>query len=89
METNSQNEIELHEILTDQCELILWNDNHNTFDHVIECLVKYCEHSRIQAEQCAYLVHHKGKCIVKRGPFEKVVPIANSLLKNGLTAEVK
>ncbi len=89
METNSQSDIELEEILTEESELILWNDDHNTFDHVINCLVKYCNHTKIQAEQCAYIVHHNGKCLVKRGPFEKIIPMASSLLKNGLTAEVK
>ena len=47
--------------------IILYNDDVNTFEWVIECLVKYCNHDSIQAEQCAHIVHYKGKCAVKEG----------------------
>ena len=69
-------------------EIILYNDDVNTFDHVIECLVKICEHTYIQAEQCAYIVHYSGKCAVKTGLLEELVPKCTALLEAGLSAEV-
>ena len=69
-------------------EIILYNDDVNTFDHVIECLVKICEHTYIQAEQCAYIVHYSGKCVVKTGLLEELVPKCKALLESGLSAEV-
>ena len=69
-------------------EIILFNDNVNTFDHVIKCLVRICGHSNIQAEQCAFIVHYSGKCGVKTGELEDLVPQCNALLEEGLSAEV-
>ena len=56
--------------------LIVWNDDVNTFDWVIESLVDVCGHENLQAEQCALLIHHKGKCGVKKGSFEDLRPQA-------------
>ena len=50
-------------------QIVLHNDDVNTFDHVINCLIRYCDHTMEQAEQCAYIVHYKGKCTVKTGSF--------------------
>ncbi|MFZ8960843.1 MAG: ATP-dependent Clp protease adaptor ClpS [Flavobacteriia bacterium] len=69
-------------------ELILYNDDVNTFEHVIECLVKYCDHTFIQAEQCAYIVHFSGKCTVKSGTMEDLTPRCSALLESGLSAEI-
>ena len=69
-------------------EIILYNDDVNTFDHVIECLVKICEHTYIQAEQCAYIVHYSGKCVVKTGSLEELVPKCTALIEAGLSVEV-
>lgn len=69
--------------------IILYNDDHNTFDHVINCLLKYCDHNPIQAEQCALLVHHTGRCDVKHGSYDKLKPICEALLENGLTAKIE
>jgi len=69
-------------------EIILYNDDVNTFQHVIETLVKVCKHTYEQAEQCAYIVHFSGKCIVKTGSLEELVPICSSLLEAGLSAEI-
>tara|TARA_A100001011_G_scaffold400396_1_gene514651 strand:+ start:18339 stop:18623 length:285 start_codon:yes stop_codon:yes gene_type:complete len=71
-----------------QHEIILYNDDVNTFDHVIECLVKICNHSYVQAEQCAYIVHYKGKCSVETGALDELIPKCNALLEEGLSAEV-
>ena len=69
-------------------EIILFNDDVNTFQHVIETLVKVCKHSYQQAEQCAYIVHFSGKCVVKTGSLEKLIPICTTLLEAGLSVEI-
>ena len=60
----------------------------NTFDHVINLLVKVCKHETIQAEQCATLVHYKGKCAVKSGSFDELKIMSEILADNGLTVEI-
>lgn len=69
-------------------EIVLFNDDINTFDHVIETLIQVCEHSGEQAEQCAILVHYKGQCTVKTGSFEELKPKCSLLLEAGLSAEI-
>jgi ATP-dependent Clp protease adaptor protein ClpS len=70
-------------------ELVLYNDEVNTFTHVINCLVKYCKHDEIQAEQCAWIVHTKGKCIVKSGELPNLIPICEALCDQGLSASIE
>jgi ATP-dependent Clp protease adaptor protein ClpS len=70
-------------------EIILHNDDVNTFDHVIESLVEICGHDPIQAEQCAWIVHYKGKCSVKRGTFDNLEPRCTALLDRGLSAAIE
>lgn len=77
------------EVSIDQQQIILYNDDFNTFDFVIESLIKVCKHDQIQAEQCTYLVHYKGKCSVKRGTYEELEPMCTALLERGLTAEIE
>jgi ATP-dependent Clp protease adaptor protein ClpS len=69
-------------------EIVLFNDDVNTFDWVIESLVDVCEHSMEQAEQCSVIVHYKGKCGVKTGSFDDLKPICTELLHRGLSAEI-
>ncbi len=69
-------------------EIILFNDDVNTFDHVIETLIRVCDHTNEQAEQCALLVHYKGKCTVKTGSFDELKPQCTQLLEAGLSAEI-
>ncbi|MDB4534477.1 ATP-dependent Clp protease adaptor ClpS [Vicingaceae bacterium] len=68
--------------------LVLFDDNVNTFDHVIDLLVKVCKHDSIQAEQCATLVHHTGKCAIKKGSFKDLQLMAELLGDSGLTVEI-
>jgi|TARA_B110000240_G_C13331198_1_gene381341 ATP-dependent Clp protease adaptor protein ClpS len=68
--------------------LVLFNDDVNTFDFVMNSLVEVCDHDALQAEQAAILVHYKGKCDVKNGDKKKLLPLCNALLKRGLTAEI-
>lgn len=69
--------------------VILYNDDVNTFDWVIECLIKYCGHDSIQAEQCAWIVHTKGKCSVKTGEFSELEPVCTALCDSGLSASLE
>ncbi len=69
-------------------EIVLFNDDVNTFDHVIETLILVCEHTEEQAEQCAILVHYKGKCTVKTGSLKELIPKCTLLLEAGLSAEI-
>ncbi|MDA7568042.1 ATP-dependent Clp protease adaptor ClpS [Flavobacteriaceae bacterium] len=69
-------------------EIVLYNDDVNTFDHVIETLIYACEHTPEQAEQCSILVHYKGKCTVKTGTFKELEPKCSLLLDAGLSAEI-
>jgi len=69
--------------------IVLFNDDLNSFDHVIECLVKYCRHNTIQAEQCASIVHFNGKCSVKVGDIDSLIGINNSLTENKLNSEIQ
>lgn len=69
-------------------EIILYNDDYNTFDHVIETLIAVCEHTPEQAEQCSILVHYKGKCAVKTGTYKELEPRCSKLLDADLSAEI-
>ncbi|SFN40910.1 ATP-dependent Clp protease adaptor protein ClpS [Salegentibacter flavus] len=71
-----------------QNEIVLYNDDYNTFDHVIETLIYACDHTPEQAEQCSLLVHYKGKCTVKTGSYEDLKPRCSKLLDAGLSAEI-
>ncbi len=76
-------------VLTDQKDLVVFNDDVNTFDHVIESLIKVCKHEVEQAEQCTWIIHFNGKCQVKRGEYEKLAPMCTALLDRGITAEIQ
>lgn len=69
-------------------ELILWNDDVNTFEHVIDTLIELCGHEKEQAEQCAFIVHHNGKCAVKRADYETLAPICTAILDRGISATI-
>lgn len=71
-----------------QNEIILYNDDVNTFDHVIETLIYACDHTPEQAEQCSIIVHYKGKCAVKTGAYKDLEPRCSMLLEAGLSAEI-
>lgn len=85
--TTRTQSILLEEIVT-QKSIILFNDDVNTFDWVIESLMDVCGHTAEQAEQCAWITHLKGKCEVKNGTYEELEPICTDLLNRGLSAEI-
>jgi ATP-dependent Clp protease adaptor protein ClpS len=82
-------EIDVLTSVDEPCSLIVWNDNVNTFDWVIETLVEVCGHTEEQAEQCAYLVHFKGKCDVKQGEYEKLKVMCDKITDRGIGATVE
>ncbi|MFC4720791.1 ATP-dependent Clp protease adaptor ClpS [Geojedonia litorea] len=81
-------EVLLDEDVLKQNEIVLFNDDVNTFDHVIDTLIHVCDHIPEQAEQCAIIVHYKGKCTVKTGDYDDLKPRCSMLLEAGLSAEI-
>ena len=75
-------------IVTESHDLVVYNDDYNTFEHVIKTLIEVCGHSPLQAEQCTWLIHYKGKCSVKTGSFDELAPMRNSICDRGISAEV-
>ena len=69
-------------------QIVLYNDDVNTFDHVIDTLIRVCRHTSEQAEQCSIIVHYNGKCTVKTGDFDELKPQCSQLLEAGLSAEI-
>lgn len=88
---HTKEEVELEQltdILGGYC-VMLYNDDYNTFDHVIDCLMTYCEHTPEQAEQCSLIVHYKGKCAVKHGSTKELQPICDALCRQDLSAVIE
>ena len=77
------------ETLVGKLDLVVYNDDVNTFDHVIESLIKVCKHEVTQAEQCTWIIHYNGECQVKHGSFEKLEPMCTALLDRGISAEIQ
>ena len=88
MQEKHKEQVEVLEDVLKQNEIVLYNDDVNTFDHVIETLIYACDHLPEQAEQCTYLVHYKGKCAVKTGEYDELKPRCTRLLNLGLSAEI-
>ena len=84
----NQEEVDVLEKEVFQHEIVLHNDDVNTFDFVIDSLISVCEHTLEQAEQCTILVHYKGKCTVKSGEYKDLEPKCSKLLQLGLSAEL-
>lgn len=81
-------ELLLEEEIVNQNEIVLFNDDVNTFDHVITTLINVCDHTPEQAEQCSLIVHYNGKCTVKTGEYDELKPRCSKLLQAGLSAEI-
>ena len=84
----TQQETSVLEAVDVNNEIVLFNDDVNTFDHVIDTLIRVCKHTSEQAEQCAILVHYKGKCTVKTGSYNELEPQCTQLLEAGLSDEI-
>ena len=90
---NSYQEQELADVLeavetTDVMDLVVFNDDINTFEHVIDTLIRVCEHTPEQAEQCTLIIHHKGKCTVKNGTFDFLRPMREAICEAGIDARI-
>ncbi len=79
----------ISEVMVDRKDLIVYNDDVNTFDHVIDSLIQVCDHNPLQAEQCTWIIHHNGKCQVKHGIYEKLEPMCTALLDRGISAMIE
>lgn len=95
MKGATKEQIELQEtedVLTEVQEpfhLIVWNDEVNTFEWVIETLVEVCSHSYEQAEQCAYIIHFRGKYAVKEGSYDDLKPMCDAITDRGIGATIE
>ena len=83
-----EEDVLVEELVEDRFALILHNDDVNTFDHVINTLMKVCKHTAEQAEQCALIIHHRGKCTVKNGDFEFLRPMRDAICDAGIDARI-
>lgn len=82
--------VEVLEVIetTDLMDLVIFNDDVNTFDHVIQTLMKVCRHTAEQAEQCSLIIHYRGKCTVKNGDFEFLRPMRDAICDAGIDARI-
>ena len=80
--------VEVLEEGIDVKDLVVFNDDVNTFEHVINTLIRVCKHTPEQAEQCTLLIHYKGKCAVKSGLFEELKPMKDSICEAGIDAKI-
>ncbi len=87
--TKKEEEVEVLDEVSEPYQVVLYNDDVNTFDWVIECLMDICEHEDLQAEQCAMLVHFKGKAVVKKGELDNMKSICQALCDCQLSAVVE
>ena len=87
--TQSLEDIAIETLTEDPCQLIVWNDEVNTFEWVIETLMEVCKHSYEQAEQCAYIIHFKGKYAVKSGSYDDLKPHCDAITERGINATVE
>ena len=84
--TDTQEETDILTANDNGCHLIVWNDEVNTFEWVIETLIEVCGHSQEQAEQCAYFIHYKGKYAVKHGSYEDLKPQCDAITERAINA---
>ena len=74
--------------ITEVKDLVVFNDDFNTFEHVIETLIRVCKHTPEQAEQCTWLIHYKGKCTVKTGSYDELNPFREAICEKGIDAKI-
>ena len=88
-QTLEENEVDVLTTSASLFNLIVWNDDVNTFDWVIETLIEVCSHTQEQAEQCAYIIHFNGKYAVKQGDYETLNPMRESIINRGINATIE
>lgn len=84
-----EEEISIKELIDPTKAIVVYNDDVNTFPHVMSCLMKYCGHDLHQAEQSALIIHNVGNYAVKTGSYDKLKPICEALLENQLSAKIE
>lgn len=84
-----ESETEVLDVLSETYSLVVWNDEVNTFEWVIETLIKVCSHSTEQAEQCAMLIHTQGKYAVKKGDYDTLKPMCDAITDRGIGATIE
>jgi ATP-dependent Clp protease adaptor protein ClpS len=87
--TRSHEETDLLTLHEETCNLIVWNDDVNTFEWVIETLMDICGHTQEQAEQCAFIIHFHGKYAVKNGSYEDLKPPCDAITERGINATIE
>lgn len=87
--TESREETGLLTLQEETCKLIVWNDEVNTFEWVIETLMDICGHTQEQAEQCAFIIHFHGKYAVKNGSYEDLKPQCDAITDRGINATIE
>jgi ATP-dependent Clp protease adaptor protein ClpS len=88
-QTDSKQETDVLTAHDEPCCLIVWNDEVNTFEWVIDTLIEVCGHSQEQAEQCAYIIHYQGKYAVKEGSYDDLKPLCDAITERGIGATVE
>ena len=90
MSYKEQEEVDVLESVetSDVKDLVVFNDDFNTFEHVIQTLINVCNHSPQQAEQCTWIIHYRGKCTVKTGSFEELQPQRQAICERGIDAKI-
>jgi len=86
---SEQEDVDVLTDINDPYTLIVWNDEVNTFEWVIETLIAVCGHSEEQAEQCAYIIHFRGKYAVKYGDYETLKPMCDAITERGIGATIE
>lgn len=97
MDMNTQMDTQIEELIKEsldtmednQNHLVVFNDNVNTFEHVIDTFVTILSHTPEQAEQCAMIIHTKGKCKVKAGDYDLLEPMCTAILDRGISAQIQ
>ena len=87
--TKEKQDVSLKELLNEQSKVVVYNDDFNTFDWVIQCFIDICRHNSTQAEQLSYIIHFNGKAIVKTGSEKELKPIKDALVDRGLSAVIE
>ena len=88
-QTVESSDTDILSVLVTSFILIIWNDDVNTFDWVIETLIDVCGHTHEQAEQCAYIIHYHGKYAVKQGDYDTLKPMREAIVDRGINATIE
>jgi ATP-dependent Clp protease adaptor protein ClpS len=86
---DQQDEVDVLDVTDRSCSLIVWNDEVNTFEWVIDALVEICNQTQEQAEQCAMIIHSHGKYAVKHGGYEELKPMCDAITERGIGATIE